>query len=190
AQPSLPEALNDRAADIWEPLFALADIAAHGHQGTRNWGDIARDAALGLTAAQQQSHPIGSFLVDVMLAFLAAQTEKLFSRDMIERLLIRELRPWTEMLRGRPLTELKLAQILRGYGIRPRTLWIDGQTAKGYVRSDFEPLFKRYIPQSEIDVLGEEIMSESERAAYERRQQEEELRAARRLPFAKHIFVA
>jgi hypothetical protein len=27
AQPSIPEAVNDRAADIWEPLFALADLA-------------------------------------------------------------------------------------------------------------------------------------------------------------------
>jgi len=188
AQPSIPEALNDRAADIWEPLFALADLAGSLQSDDINsksaicnskqsWGKIARDAALGLTAAQQQSHPIGSFLVDVMLAFMAAQTEKLFSRDMVTRLIIRELRPWTEMLRGRQLTELKVAQILRGYGIRPRTLWIDGQTAKGYVRSDFEPLFKRYVPQSEMDALREEVMPESERAAYERRQQEAELRA-------------
>ena len=41
ANPAIP-ALNDRAADIWEPLLAIADLA--GGQ----WPELAREAAVGL----------------------------------------------------------------------------------------------------------------------------------------------
>ncbi|MGZ4971997.1 MAG: DUF3631 domain-containing protein, partial [Limisphaerales bacterium] len=142
----------------------------------KSWAVIAREAALGLTASAQQSQPIGSLFVDVIVVFLLWKKEKLFSRDLVAGLMSRGLRPWREMLRGRDLNELMLAQILRGYGVRPRTLWVDGQSAKGYVKSDFEGVFKRYVPQSEIDAISEEVMPESERAAYERRKEEEELR--------------
>ncbi|MDB6059021.1 MAG: hypothetical protein JWO95_2865 [Verrucomicrobiales bacterium] len=239
AQPTIPEALNDRAADIWEPLFVLADIASdlnqqhrkadgksftEGNKGNevmvespgakvegqkngiaedaagggapgeiehqlctavpvvnkKSWAVIARDAALGLTAATQQAHPIGSLLLDVKLAFMTKDREKMFSRDIVEVLLLRKLRPWTEMTRGREINEFMLAQILRRYGVRTRTVWIDGQSAKGYVRSDFEELFSRYIPQSEFEALREEIMPESQAAAYERRNELARAEAERR----------
>ncbi len=40
-------------------------------------------------------------------------------------------RPWSELHKGKPLTEITLAQSLRPYGIRPKTLWLDGKAAKG-----------------------------------------------------------
>ena len=44
ARPSLPDALNDRAADAWEPLLAIADVAGG------EWPARARTAALALCA--------------------------------------------------------------------------------------------------------------------------------------------
>jgi hypothetical protein len=43
ARPALPEALNDRAQDHWEPLLAIADLAGG------DWPKVARDAALTLS---------------------------------------------------------------------------------------------------------------------------------------------
>ena len=47
-QPEIPEGLNDRAADIWEPLLVLAEIAGG------DWPAKAREAAVGLTARAQE----------------------------------------------------------------------------------------------------------------------------------------
>src|SRR5207249_2112173 len=64
AQPEIPEDLNDRAADIWEPLLALADLAGG------DWPEKARKAALGLTAIAQEESPIGALLLDLMIMFV------------------------------------------------------------------------------------------------------------------------
>ena len=50
----MPKALTNRAADIWEPLLALADLAG-GH-----WPQLARQAAEALTMRTQQHSPIGA----------------------------------------------------------------------------------------------------------------------------------
>ena len=44
ARPLIPEGLNDRAADNWEPLLAIADLAGN------EWPMLARNAAVKLSA--------------------------------------------------------------------------------------------------------------------------------------------
>src|SRR4051794_16809454 len=46
-RPVMPEGLNDRAADVWEPLFVLAEIAGGA------WPDKAGAASIGLTDGPQ-----------------------------------------------------------------------------------------------------------------------------------------
>src|SRR5262249_34669082 len=48
-KPALPGGLNDRAEDCWSPLLAIADIAGG------NWPDLARKAALTLSADTDDS---------------------------------------------------------------------------------------------------------------------------------------
>lgn len=50
ARPSLPDALNDRAQDNWEPLLAIADMAGG------NWHKTAREAALTRAATPPTHH--------------------------------------------------------------------------------------------------------------------------------------
>jgi hypothetical protein len=59
AMPEIPEGVNDRAADIWEPLLALADIAG----GV--WPEKARRAAVGLTATVAEGTAMESLLLDI-----------------------------------------------------------------------------------------------------------------------------
>jgi len=145
ARPQIPEALNDRAGDIWEPLLALADLA-----GGR-WPQLSRQAAEGLTAIAQESNPIAALLFDLLVLFGKFDSERLFSRDIVHALNLMADRSWAEMNQGRPVTELWLAQRLRPYGVRPKTLWIGERAGKGYCMEDFSDVFRRYIPRSEIE---------------------------------------
>ena len=69
ASPVMPESLNDRAEDIWEPLLALADLAGG------NWPELARTAAVNLTANAQDNNPIGSLLMDIFILFTLAKED-------------------------------------------------------------------------------------------------------------------
>jgi hypothetical protein len=138
AQPSLPTNLNDRAADIWEPLLAIADIAGG------DWPKLAREAALKLSAGDEEPSLLGYFLQDVKVLFVYKQTDRLFSRDIVEMLEPFHDRPWEDLRRGREINEWWLGQRLREVGIRSRTIWIGEMSAKGYMLEDFEEAVGRY----------------------------------------------
>jgi len=156
ASPDIPESLNDRAADIWEPLLALADLAGGA------WPGLARKAAVDLTSNAQENGPIGALLFDLFVLFFGIERDRIFSRTLVEGLEALTDRPWAELRKGREITELWLAQRLRPYGIRPKTVWIDETCAKGYMREDFREVFQRYIPRSELKELLRETKREAE----------------------------
>src|SRR5450755_1438509 len=67
AEPPMP--LEDRAADTWEPLIAIADLAGNG------WPERARNAAVTLTADRDQAAEMSDrirLLADCRTAFGAA----------------------------------------------------------------------------------------------------------------------
>ena len=151
AKPEIPDPLNDRAADIWEPLLALADLAG-GH-----WQKLARDAAVGLAGNLEESNPIGSLLLDIFVAFTLQKAQRLFTRDLLENLKRRSSgRPWTEVRNGKEINDIWLARQLRPFGIRPMTLWIDDNLAKGYRLDQFRDAFKRYISKADLDAFAAE----------------------------------
>jgi putative DNA primase/helicase len=155
AKPAVPQGLNDRAADIWEPLLALADLAGG------DWPDRARQAALGLSVSAQESDPMGSLLMDILELFLRSGEDRHFSRTIAEWLKMSEERPWTALKRGQTVTPQWLAQQLHTYGVRPKTMRIGSDRAKGYEREDFTETFRRYIPQSEIEAFKKELKEQS-----------------------------
>jgi hypothetical protein len=150
ALPEIPEKLHDRAADIWEPLFALADIAG------AHWPRVARDAAVHLAETSVEQSPMGSLLFDIFYIFAINGQDRLFTRTLVENLAGCVDRPWAEALKGKPVTERWLAQQLRPYGIHPRTLRVEDLRGKGYWEKDFHDTFRRYIPRSDIDALRAE----------------------------------
>jgi hypothetical protein len=141
ARPKAPAGLNNRAADVWEPLFVLADLAGG------SWPERARLAAIELSARTEERNPINALLSDIMESFSIFQAERLFSRQLLDFLRQHENRPWAEARNGKPVTEIWLSQQLRPYGIRPRTMWIGEHAAKGYMREDFAEVFRRYLPK-------------------------------------------
>jgi hypothetical protein len=150
AEPELPEELNDRAADIWEPLFVIADLAGGP------WPERARNAAIGIGAASTDSNPMAVLLFDTYLLFELAKAERMFSYELAERLNEYGGRPWKDLRRGKPIDERWLARQLSPYGIRPRMMRINGAQARGYCKEDILEVVQRYVPKPE----GRRLMAE------------------------------
>jgi hypothetical protein len=126
-RPAIPANLKHRAAEIWEPLLVLADLAGG------DWPQRARDAALGLSAAAQEQTPISLLLMDLLLLFSQAPGQKkFFTRDLLDYLNGLGTRPWFALTKGKPVTDMWLSTQLRPYGIAPKTIWFNDRSAKGY----------------------------------------------------------
>jgi hypothetical protein len=55
-------------------------------------------------------------------------------------------RPWPEWKNGKPLTETGLARLLRPFGVVSKQEQIDGVRFRGYLRTDFDDAWERYLP--------------------------------------------
>ena len=142
ANPAVPDELNDRAADNWRPLLAIADAAG----GV--WVDRARVAARTLAGAvveADQTAPV-QLLTDLHDLFATTPVEKLATAAIIRHLIRLEERPWAEYAAGRPLTPRHLAQLLEGFRIKAKQIRQGAATRKGYLRADFTEAFRRYLP--------------------------------------------
>jgi hypothetical protein len=134
AEPELP--VEDRAADNWEPLIALADLAG-GH-----WPADARAAAVALTADAEESDADAMRLLgDLRDVF--ADADAMHGAALLEALHKIDEAPWGDYF-GKPIAARALAGLLRPYGVRPRDVKLDGITRKGYYRADLWPVWERY----------------------------------------------
>jgi hypothetical protein len=141
AEPEMPSELNDRAADNWRPLLAIADLAGGP------WPALARHAARTISGPQAEAQSTSVMLVDdLRQMFAEAGTDRLSSRHLVETLAQRDDRPWSEMRGGHPITVRRIAKMLQPFGVHPRTVRSGGETFKGYCLEDFADVFDRYLP--------------------------------------------
>jgi len=136
ANPEIPSSLNDRAADIWEPLLALADVAGG------DWPARARQAALGLAGRVAENDPTVSLLSDIAQVFTNIKANRILTRTLVMELNKRANRPWAEASPDKKANERWLSKQLRPHGIRPKSLRVATTIAQGYVRSDFDEAFQ------------------------------------------------
>jgi putative DNA primase/helicase len=142
--PAIPDSLNDRAADNWEPLLAIADLAGG------DWPARARDAACLLSG---EGHDAASFnvelLADIRLAF--GEEREISSAKLVATLTADPVRPWVEWQNGKPLTQQQLAGLLKPFGIISErielatTPGIRGRV-RGYKAEHFTEVWEAYCP--------------------------------------------
>lgn len=142
AEPAMP--VEDRAADTWEPLIALADQAG-GH-----WPGRARRACRVLVAEAEADDSEASLslrlLSDIRDLFAAASDPvALFGDAILGQLRQLDAAPWGEFF-GHELTAREMARMLRPYGLRSKDVWIAGTTRKGYRREELTDVWARYLP--------------------------------------------
>ncbi|GGU40846.1 DUF3631 domain-containing protein [Nocardioides albus] len=136
ATPDMP--VEDRAADTWEPLLAIADLAGGP------WPDLAREACITLTEtrdANAQTTLQTRLLTDCRAAF--GDAEALPTTVLLERLHADPEAPWATY-QNNGLTAMKLGFLLRDFDIRSDTIRFAGSQAKGYRRTTFADAWARY----------------------------------------------
>lgn len=146
ARPDMPTGVEDRAAEVWEALLAVADVA--DPQG--DWPDRARAACRYFVLdAEEDELSLGVRLLrDVREAFQGR--ERMFSVDIITTLTGDPETEWADLW-GKPLDQARLAKELKRYGVRSHTIRIGDGRAKGYAVDGEDGLaqaWRRYLPST------------------------------------------
>jgi hypothetical protein len=134
--------IDDRANDLWEPLFAIADRAGG------EWPKRARAAASVLSGndTRGEDNQGVELLADIKKAFDAGRLAEMPTKTLITALSMDTERPWATYAKGEPITDRQLAKLLRPFGIVSGTVHPPGAPdAKGYRRVDFEDAWERYL---------------------------------------------
>ncbi|GGP84586.1 DUF3631 domain-containing protein [Streptomyces melanogenes] len=142
-EPKMP--VEDRAADTWEPLVIVADLAAGA------WPRRARMACAQMVDAEveaEQEHASGArILADIRRVFVARhEVDSITTEDLLHELCKDLESPWRK--RGRDgLTARHLSDMLREFGIKSANVrTADGTQLKGYTRNKFLDAWRRYCP--------------------------------------------
>jgi hypothetical protein len=117
--PEMPYSIEDRNADVWDALLAIADLAGG------EWPARARRAAVALVtaAAVDDKQSLGiQLLADLRIVF--GDAEVMATETILEQLHALEESPWAD-LRGKPLDARGLASRLRRYEVKPQTVRLD-----------------------------------------------------------------
>ncbi len=130
--------LKDREADIWEPLFAIASVAV-----PERLEELKRIAIRlsGEKASSDVDDTQGPRLLgDIRTIFGKTKRQTMPTAQLIFKLKNEFDNHW-----GDELTPVKLARILRPFGISSRQLWVNESNKHGYHVSDFKSAFERYL---------------------------------------------
>jgi len=135
-EPDTPECLNDRAADCWRPLLALADLAGG------KWPQRVRKAILSLAndEADESETPI-RLLRNIGEILSSLDDDVIETRTLLERL--HDYDEWAHYgYADKPLNAHQLARLLRPFGVRP----VKTRTIRGYDAADLRAVITKYCP--------------------------------------------
>lgn len=144
-EPETP--LQNREADLWEPLLILADAAGG------EWPTRARKAAVGLTdtedgiAEEDRSLDLLRDIKRLWPKEGRSWVSAISTSDLLALLHEDDESSWDQHEYGRPITSRQLADLLRGYSIAPKTIKVKQVAFKGYRREWFKDISARYLDQ-------------------------------------------
>jgi hypothetical protein len=153
ARPEMPEGVEDRQADAWEPLLVVADLAGG------EWPELAREAAVALVKVNRETPPSLKLrlLQDSRLVFFQnlqeaarARPKGLLTEMVLSALHDLEDAPWKTINKGEPFTSVELRNRFFDYGVEPEQLRPcpgDNHTQRrGYPLGPFALAWRRYLP--------------------------------------------
>lgn len=140
AWPVLPDGIEDRDADIWEPMLSIAD-AAGGH-----WPDTARTAAIAMVARSKEKPATLGIRLLADIQNVMGDRDRITTAELLDALHGLESAPWGS-IKGQPIDSRFLARALGKYEISTNnTIRARTGSAKGYMRHHFADAFDRYLP--------------------------------------------
>ncbi len=138
--PKMPPGVADRAADAWEPLLMVADLAGG------DWPELARQAcAAFVVGARDDAASLGTRLL-ADLRHIFGSADALFTQTILDRLHALGESPWADYSYGKPFSARDLADMLNEHQVKSRQLRIGEDSRKGYRRADLEDSWARYLP--------------------------------------------
>lgn len=145
--PDMPDGIEDRHADVWEALLAIADAAGGA------WPELARAAAVSLVSlvsdAKGGTHSLGiQLLADLRTIF--GDNDVMTTSLLLLELCAIDDSPWGD-LRGKPLDARGLSNRLRQYGVTPKQVRVGDKTQKGYRREDLHDAWSRYLSRPPME---------------------------------------
>jgi hypothetical protein len=137
---------NDRARDNWIPLTAIA-LQCENLMETQ--------AACRQLTLKEDESLTAELLVDIQQIFQESGKDKLPSKVLVKKLIDMEERPWAEYQRGKPLTQNKLAQLMKDFDVHTHQAKSGARNLKHYLYADLKPLFERYLKNDPAPVPSE-----------------------------------
>jgi Protein of unknown function (DUF3631) len=143
----MPDQIQDRNAEKWEPLFIVADVA----DVAVSWGPGARQAAIELLDDDKEIVPsLGvELLKDIFNIYNGSDkiiNNRIATADLLNALYTVNEGPWISLYHGRGLDDRGLSRMLKPYGgISPKRIRIGDETLRGYDFGDFQDAWSRYL---------------------------------------------
>ena len=138
-EPVLPDFLDDRAQDSWEPILAIGVVAGN------RWYEKIVTACKQLHVEQEDEDQLVLLLDDIRKIFDKLGKDRITSATLVKRLALFEDRPWGDWNGSNPLSERQLARLLKPIRIRPKPIRVGARTPRGYLRAGFSDAFSRYL---------------------------------------------
>jgi hypothetical protein len=154
----LPDGIEDRAADVWEPLILIGD--AHSPA----WSRRIRAAAVAMHRDSRSiSESLGiRLLKDVRDVF--AGRPAMHTGELLDGLHAIDEAPWAD-LRGKPLDARGLGRRLARYAVHPKSVRVGDLARKGYAAEDLHDAWTRYLPRPSPPASATSATSATDAAA-------------------------
>jgi hypothetical protein len=141
ARPKMPDGVDDRAADCWEPLLAIADLFGP------EWATRARLAAQEIVASRlAEDDSEGVRLLVAIRAVFTEDYSAMHSMELVTRLNDYEEGGYKSWNGTKGIFPTDVAKILKRYDIRPKDVRAGNANVnkKGYQRAWFRDAWERY----------------------------------------------
>jgi Protein of unknown function (DUF3631) len=156
ARPALPEKLDDRAQDFWEPLLAIADLA--GEEQSERAREVAVELSTGETRLDDSVSV--QLLADIRTIFTETGVQRFKTSELIDALGKIEESPWGDWY-GKAITPQALSRLLKPYRIRTMPVWVEGRTTRGYKVEQFAEAFLRVLGVRGVTRVSSEAPSQA-----------------------------
>lgn len=133
--------INDRDFDNWYILLQIAKVLGVY--------DKAVNACLAICGKDKEMGTNEMLLHDIRN--IMVRRDKIKYADLLNLLNDDELLAWRTYNGNSPLTTYQLSKKLNAFGIKTKSIRLGQENHKGYEKSQFVPVFERYLPPLVID---------------------------------------
>jgi uncharacterized protein DUF3631 len=152
--PEMPAGVEDRDADVWEALIAVANAAGG------DWPERAKAAAKALIKETYDVEPSLGIRLLADLKTVFGDAEHMTTEAILRALHAMAEAPWND-LKGKPLNDRGLATRLRQYGIKPKVIRIGDTTPRGYTAESLHDAWQAYVPLPSPETSATSATSET-----------------------------